>query len=334
MPRLAARNSTARERRPVMMASIDTGFRRSIFRPWPSRLLKGLHLVALRAENHSVPSVSTPSTSKPIRRRGLARAWAREFVIRPPWPGTGRACSGRRTDCAAASSVTSNWLILLLSIICTASTASFSGAYGARITRHHLADRRVRRSPSFCMARRRSPSVKMPLRWLPPASSTTTMPMPPAEMAPSASTATWFPVPAARRQPGASRRRHASAGLRPSAPPGWERAKSSAPKPRASSRATARASPSASAAVVLAVGARLSGQASWSTPASRLDVGFRRQRRVQLPVMAISLPPSRLMSGTMVSSSSFSPEFEMAISTSSRVIMPRSPCTASAAWTK
>ena len=68
--------------------------------------------------------------------------------------------------------------------------------------------------------------------------------------------------------------------LRPSAPPGCERAKSSAPKPRASSSATASASPSASAAVVLAVGARLSGQASSSTRASRCDVGLARQRGI------------------------------------------------------
>ena len=43
---------------------------------------------------------------------------------------------------------------------------------------------------------------------------------------------------------------------RPSRPPGWERAKSSAPKSRASRSAIAIASPIASAAVVLAVGAR------------------------------------------------------------------------------
>ena len=53
--------------------------------------------------------------------------------------------------------------------------------------------------------------------------------------------------------------------LRPRLPPGCERAKSSSRKPRASSSATASASPSAIWAVVLAVGARLSGHASWST---------------------------------------------------------------------
>jgi hypothetical protein len=63
--------------------------------------------------------------------------------------------------------------------------------------------------------------------------------------------------------------------------------------------------------VVLAVGARLSGQASSVDAGVEVDVGFVGQRRgFGLPVMAISLPPWRLTSGTMVSSSSLSPEFD------------------------
>ena len=85
-----------------------------------------------------------------------------------------------------------------------------------------------------------------------------------------------------------------------------------APKPRASSSATASASPSASAAVVLAVGARLSGQASFVHARRR---GARRPRARAssraLPVIAISFAPRRLISGTMRSSSSLSPELEM-----------------------
>jgi hypothetical protein len=50
--------------------------------------------------------------------------------------------------------------------------------------------------------------------------------------------------------------------------------------------------------------------------------------------MLISFAPCRLMIGTMVSSSALSPELESAISTSSRVIIPRSPWLASAGWTK
>ena len=44
-------------------------------------------------------------------------------------------------------------------------------------------------------------------------------------------------------------------------------------------------------------------------------------------------PPPRWATGTMVNSSSPSPEYDRASSTSSRVIMPRSPCAASAACT-
>ena len=51
-------------------------------------------------------------------------------------------------------------------------------------------------------------------------------------------------------------------------PPGWNTAKSCSVKFRAAKSAMARASPMASAAVVLAVGASPSGQASFSTPAS------------------------------------------------------------------
>ena len=41
--------------------------------------------------------------------------------------------------------------------------------------------------------------------------------------------------------------------------------------------------------------------------------------------MAMSLPPMRLIIGTITSNSPLSPEFDSAIMTSSRVTMPRSP---------
>ena len=85
--------------------------------------------------------------------------------------------------------------------------------------------------------------------------------------------------------------------MRPNAPPGWERAKSSGLKPRASSRATASASPSASWAVVLAVGARLSGQASFSTPLSSTMSACRASVDFNAPVIAIIGTPSRLSTG-------------------------------------
>ena len=121
--------------------------------------------------------------------------------------------------------------------------------------------------------------------------------------------------------------------LRPSAPPGCERAKSSAPKPRASSRATASASPSAICAVVLAVGARLSGQASFSTPLSSTMSAWRAREDSRPPVIAMSGTPWRLTIGRMAASSSLSPLLEMASTMSTVLIMPRSPWLASAGWT-
>ena len=120
---------------------------------------------------------------------------------------------------------------------------------------------------------------------------------------------------------------------RPSAPPGCERAKSSALNPRASSSATASASPSASCAVVLAVGARLSGQASFSTPLSSTTSAWRARVERGWPVIATSGAPRRFTSGTMAASSSLSPRLEMASTTSTALIMPRSPWLASAGCT-
>ena len=89
------------------------------------------------------------------------------------------------------------------------------------------------------------------------------------------------PTLAARRRRCASRRARAASSLRPSAPPGCERAKSSSRKPRASSSATASASPSAICAVVLAVGARFSGHASSSTALDSTMIGVAGQAAVR-----------------------------------------------------
>ena len=122
--------------------------------------------------------------------------------------------------------------------------------------------------------------------------------------------------------------------LRPSAPPGWERAKSSGRKPRASSNATARASPMASWAVVLAVGAKFRGQASRGTPQSSTRSAWRANVDCSPPVMAIKGAPRRLSTGKMAVSSPLSPLLEMASTRSSPVTMPRSPWLASAGCTK
>ena len=116
----------------------------------------------------------------------------------------------------------------------------------------------------------------------------------------------------------------------PKLPPGCDLAKSSGLKPLASSRATAKASPIASAAVVLAVGAKLSGHASFSTRTLRCESAKTAKEESGLPVRAISLAPVRLIIGTIAVSSLVSPELENATNTSCCVTMPRSPWLASA----
>ncbi len=125
-----------------------------------------------------------------------------------------------------------------------------------------------------------------------------------------------------------------SSSRRPSAPPGCEKAKSSAVKPRASSRAIARASPRTRVTVVEEVGARFSGQASWPTLASRFTSAALARGDSGLPVMLIRVMPRRLIRGNRVTISAVEPELDRARTTSSLVIMPMSPWLASAGCTK
>ena len=132
----------------------------------------------------------------------------------------------------------------------------------------------ARRSAPVSIRRRRSPSVKMPAT-RPPASHDGGEAEALAASSRAASSA--ITVPASTRgtaSPLRIRSATCMSSLRPRLPPGCERAKSSSRKPRASSSATASASPSAICAVVLAVGARLSGHASWSTALESDDVGM------------------------------------------------------------
>ena len=194
---------------------------------------------------------------------------------------------------------------------------------------------RLRRSallPVFSIRRRRSPSVKMPSTRS-SASTTALMPRPLAlisriSVIRSASSSTRGTSALARITS-----LTCVSSLRPSAPPGCERAKSSALKPRASSSATASASPMASWAVVLAVGARLCGQASFSTEASSTTSAWRPRVDCGRPVSATRGTPMRLMSGSNTVSSSLSPLLLMPSTTSAAVIMPRSPWLASAGCT-
>src|SRR5688572_24697523 len=244
-----------------------------------------------------------------------------------------RSCMFNAPISAPRSSTTSSWLTLCFSMICTASTASAS----ARMVRGPALISCSMRAPltstPFSSARRRSPSVKMP-RTRCASSTIAVMPMPPRVISDTACMAL---APLCTRATSSPRRitsATCTSAWRGSWPRGWLRAKSSAEKPRLSSSATARASPSASAAVVLAVGARLCGQASCATAASRCTSASRASADSGLPVSAISLAPRRFTSGTICSSSSLAPEYEMAMNTSPPSTMPRSPWLASAGWTK
>ena len=85
----------------------------------------------------------------------------------------------------------------------------------------------------------------------------------------------------------------------------------------------------ASDAVVLEVGARSIGQASAGTLTSRWTSASRARVELGRPVIVISLLPWRLSTGSSISTSSLSPEYDSAITTSASVIMPRSPWPAS-----
>ncbi len=125
-----------------------------------------------------------------------------------------------------------------------------------------------------------------------------------------------------------------SSSLRPSAPPGCDSAKSSCVKPRASSSATASASPITSVAVVLEVGASPSGQASCGTFTHKCTSAARPMALSGRLVRQISCTFCRLSTGISARISPDSPLFEMAITTSLVLTMPRSPWLASPGWTK
>src|SRR5438876_4553317 len=123
-----------------------------------------------------------------------------------------------------------------------------------------------------------------------------------------------------------------SSRFRPSVPPGWNAAKSSRRNCFFSSSVTARASPSASATVVLAVGARVSGHASSVTPASSTTSACRASTESGSPVNAMIGTPSRFNWFTSPNSSSDVPLFDSKMATSLRPTIPRSPWSESTGW--
>ena len=189
------------------------------------------------------------------------------------------------------------------------------------------------RSMGLSSVRRKSPSVKMPAR-RPCSSMTAVKPRPLRVISSRASFTDVCGLTWGKRSPLCMMSSTLSSKRRPRAPPGCEKAKSSAVKPRASNKAIASASPSTSATVVDEVGAKLSGQASSATRAFSAASALRASAESGLPVMLISGIPKRLISGSRVTISLVEPELDRAITTSSLVIMPMSPWLASAGCTK
>ena len=111
----------------------------------------------------------------------------------------------------------------------------------------------------------------------------------------------------------------------PNSPPGWNWAKSRGSKCLTSIRATASASPIASAAVVLLVGARLSGQASFFTHTLMWALLYFASSEFSLPVIEMMGMFMCSTMGMKRSSSSVCPELLSASTMSSEVITPKSP---------
>ena len=75
----------------------------------------------------------------------------------------------------------------------------------------------------------------------------------------------------------------------PKLPPGWYFAKSLDPKPLSFNSVTAKASPITNWAVVLVVGAKLFGHASFSTLEFKIKSAFSAKKESISPVIAINL---------------------------------------------
>src|SRR5687768_3266661 len=90
----------------------------------------------------------------------------------------------------------------------------------------------------------------------------------------------------------------------------------------------------ARAAVVLAVGTRFIGQASSDTLQSSATSADCASVELTSPVRATSGAPMRFSVSSTRVSSSVSPLYDIAMTTSSAWMTPRSPCTASAGWRK
>jgi len=121
---------------------------------------------------------------------------------------------------------------------------------------------------------------------------------------------------------------------RPMDPPGCSCRSCAWVTPRAAMVAIARASPMASIRVEEVVGAILAGHASRAAGRTSATVAARITIESAWLPRPITGQPSRCAWARIGHKSGVLPELDSTISRSSRVIMPRSPCAASAGWTK
>ena len=90
-------------------------------------------------------------------------------------------------------------------------------------------------------------------------------------------------------------------------------------------RHTAKASPVTRVAVVELIGACPSGHASFSTPTFIVSSAYFPNIESGFPVNATIFPPIFFIGAKMLNTSSEFPLFEMAITTSPSLIIPKSP---------
>lgn len=183
--------------------------------------------------------------------------------------------------------------------------------------------RRPERSTDFLSSRHKSPSVKTPSGFWSASTAKTTpsLPFDKTSMASSSGVCGCTTGRDLLRMTSCT----LSNRRRPKAPAGCERAKSSRLKCLATMQAPAIASPNAIVTVVEDVGARFRGQASRVIGVTRLTSEALARELSALPVMQMILTPIAFKAGRMVSSSSDSPEKEMATNTSSFLTIPKSP---------
>ena len=171
-----------------------------------------------------------------------------------------------------------------------ATSASFAIVLGSR----PMTSRAVRAQGSGCFTRMRlkSPSVTTPVSW-PVPSTTVVIPSRLSMISSITSRRGALSPTRGSASPSCINSSTRRAAERPMTPPGCRKRKSSALKPRRSSRATARQSPITWATVMLVVGVRSIGQTSRTGPVTRQTSLLRPRAEPGVATMLTSGMPCR-----------------------------------------